>query len=638
MCLGHVAFIALRRAHPDEVFMRRNTIGGIGGALLILGLAVGGCGGDDGGDGAKPSGSTGGSGGSTSNPNLAPALDFVSDEMQTLQFGQTVDLAVRYYDLNTQTAIAGEQISYAIAGDTAGSQLGALMATTDAAGEARVSFIAGQQNGTVSVEVSPPAGGGSPIAFQIVISDVPVGSIAVSMAYLGELPLEHLLPQLYRGVSCSGLDPDALPVPIGTTDPPLSSINDTTSWSALEVGTDYAVTVTGNVGPNVRAFGCVDAVAVEQSMNTDVPVALADLDWPGPVLGTYELVNQLDFGGKLPGSVQTSVNLLAELTDDDDVDCNTSTQDYGQDPGAFLTDFVMRQTCHWECLSGEDFDTCSEIDHGYGDLEALCTNNMMTWDGGQPKFFGGCGSWEVGAPWLQDQINAYVAQHVPGGVLAFAEMAGDIARAINQAKIYSELNVQEGSDTSQPMTHRLVQMEVLLHDMNGAEHTFLFELADAGLTSLQTNSAISVDGTDVTIPEHEFNLSYGKLVQYIYVNGLLPLFGFSSTGGMFASWVDCASVGQWLALNVAWVPMSAQGWKSFCDSGIQLAGDTFDNQLAGTIEAEGVLSLEGTCVAADIDPITNIASTLSNGQWVGSWNEVNGGSGDISGTFEGTLQ
>ena len=614
--------------------MRRHTVSGILGALLVLGLAAGGCGNDGGEDGDA----TGGSGGTHTNPDAAPTLAFVSDEMQTLQFGQSADLTVRYYDLNTQANIAGEPISYAIVGDAVGAELGALKATTDGAGEAHMSLTAGEQNGSFTVDVTPPAGGGSPITFQIVISDVPMGSISVSMSYLGELPLEDLLPQLHRGVSCTELDPDALPAPLETTDPPLASLNDTTGWNGLEVASDYAVTVTGSVGPDVRAFGCVDAIVVEQSDNTDVQVALADLDWPGPVLGTYDLVNQLDFGGELPGSVQSSVDLLDELTDDNDIDCNDATQDYGQDPGAFLMDFIMRQSCHWECLPGEDFDNCSEINHSYGSIEALCTQNMMFWDGGQPDFYGGCGAYETAGTWVQNQINTYVAQNVPGGVMAFAEMAGDIARAINEAKIYSVLQVQDGSDTSQPMIHTLVEMEVLLHDMNGTEQTFRFELADAGLASLQTNAALSVDGTDVTIPEHEFNLAYGKLVQYIYLKGLLPLFGFTDSGDMFASWVDCAAVGQWLADNVSFAFMSAQGWESLCDSGIQLAGDTFDNQLAGTTDAEGVLRLAGTCVAEDIDASTNIASTLSNGEWIGSWNEDNGGSGDITGTFEGELQ
>lgn len=615
--------------------MRQHAVSSILGALLVFGIAVGGCGGDDSDGGSKPSGSTGGSGGTTSDPGVAPALAFVAQEVQTLEFGQSTNLAVRYYDLNTQKGIPGARISYAIAGDPVGSQLGALAATTDAAGEASVSLSAGQQNGSFTVEVSAPED--PSIAFQIVISDVPVGSVDVSMAYLGELSLENLVPQLHRGVDCSGLDPDALPAPMATTAPPLGSINDTTGWTALEVGTDYTVTVTGKVGPSIRAFGCVDAIEVEQSKTTDVPVALADIDFPGPVMGTYDLVNQLDFGGELPGSVQTSVDLLDELTDDQDIDCNDATQDYGQDPGAFLTDFMMRQSCHWECLPGEDFDDCSEINHGYGDIKALCTQNMMFWDGGQSKFYGGCGAYEVGGPWLQDQINTYVEQNVPGGLMAFAEMAGDLARAINKAKIHSVLSVQDGSDTSQPMTHQLVEMEVLLHDAQGAEHTFRFDLADAGLTSLQVNAALSVQDTSVTIPEHEFNLSYGKLVQYIYLNGLLPLFGHSSSADMFGSWIDCAAVGQWLAANVTAL-QSAQTWESLCDAGIQLAGDTFDSQLAGTIEADGVLRLEGTCVASDIEPITNIAASLTDGEWVGSWNEDNGGSGDITGTFEGTLR
>jgi hypothetical protein len=611
--------------------MKWRTFSSIVVASLIVGFAVGGCGGDDG----------GGDTNETTKPYTPPAdadpkLEFVANQSQTLEFGASVDLAIRYVDQTTGNGLAKAPIDFVIEGDAGGSQLGAVRATTDASGNAGVSLTAGQQNATFQVKVSPPANGGEPISFQIAVSDQPIGSITVAMSYLGELTLENLVPSLHKGVSCDGLDPNALPTPLQTTNPGLADIDETTGFVSVDVASDYAVTVTGNVGPNIRAFGCYDGIAVEQSKDTPVKVALYDLDWPGPVLGTYDLVNELDFGGTLPDSVQLAVDILDELTDDQDVTCNDVTEDYGQDPGAFLTDFVMRQTCHWECEAGEDYDTCSQINHGWGDISAVCKETMTSWDGGQPRFFGGCGAWETAAPWVQDQINGYITQYVPGGVLAFAEMAGDLARAINQAKIYSELNVQEGSDTAQPMTHRLVQMEVLLHDMAGDEHIFKFDMADVGLTSLQTNASLSVDVDAVTIPEHEFKLSYGKLIQYIYLNGLLPLFNYASSAEMFADWINCTSVGVWLADNVGF--LQANDWAGYCDMGVTLAGDTFDTQLSGLIKAEGTLKLQGTCTATDIDPISNIAATLSNGKWIGTWGEDAGSTGNVSGTFVGTLQ
>lgn len=614
--------------------MIRRTIGSILGAVLVFGLAAGGCGGDEG--GSNNTAGSAGSGGYAPNTPASPTLELLVAANQTLEFEQVTDIAVRYYDADTGEGIADAPISYAIVGDGVGSKLGALQATTNQAGEARVSLTAGSNNGSFTVEVTPPKG--ISVSVQIVISDQPIGSLEVTMTYLGVLPLENLSPQIHQGVACSGLDPNALPPPWKTADPLPDSIDDTVSWSGIDVASDYAVTVTGQVGPSIRAFGCVDNIDVQQSQTTQVKVALADLDFPGPVLGTYELVNQLDFGDTLPGSVGKAIDLLDELTDDQNIDCDLKTQDYGQDPGAFLTDFVMRQTCHWECLPGEDFDTCSEINHGLGDIGALCRENMMFWKGGQPAFFGGCGAWEVGAPWLQEQINSYIEANVPNGILAFSMMGGDLARAINKAKIYSELDVQQGSDTSQPMTHRLRQMEVLLHDMSGVEHVYLFDLDNVGLKSLQANATVTVDGTVVTIPKHEFALSYGKLVQYIYQNGLLPLFGFTSTTDMFSSWVDCMELAQWLVVNAAWVPMSVSGWNGFCEAGIQLAGTTFDSQLAGAIKDEGTLELEGTCSAEDINIVTNIASTLADGIWAGNWGESSGGSGNVTGTFSGTLK
>ncbi|MFW5741342.1 MAG: hypothetical protein ACOC1F_13360, partial [Myxococcota bacterium] len=602
-------------------------------ASLIVGFAAGGCGSDD------------GNAGETSNtpeykpdPNADPKLEFVANQSQTLKFGDAVDLAVRYVDQNSSNGIANAPIDYAIVDDPGGSQLGAIRATTDANGNAGVSLTAGQQNATFQVEVAPPSGGGEPIAFQIVVSDQPVGSIAVSMSYLGDLTLEHLVPSLHQGVTCDTLDYENLPTPLMTTNPALDDIDDTTSFVALSVANDYAVTVTGNVGPNVRAFGCVDGVEVLQSQQTDVKVALADVEWPGPVLGTYDLVNQLDFGGTLPDSVQTAVDILDEFSDDQDINGNPATEDWGQDPGAFLTDLVMRQTCAWECDPTETYDTCSVLNHPYGDISAIYQQNFPDWDYCKPRTAGACGAWDMfdGHIKLQELLNGYIEQYVPAGVLAFTEMAGDIARAINKAKIYSELNVQEGSDTAQPMTHRLVEMEVLLHDLDGNEHVKKFDLADAGLTSLQTNASLSVDVDYVTIPEHEFALHYGKLVQYIYLHELLPVIGYSSTADMLGTWIECAAVGQFLADNIGY--FDPIDYENYCNTAIDLAGEAFDSSIAGFIDSEGTLKLQGTCTATDIDPITNIAATLSDGKWIGQWGEDAGGAGNVSGTFTGTLR
>jgi hypothetical protein len=612
--------------------MKLRTLSSIIGASLIVGFAMGGCGSDDGNSEETTNPPY------TPDPNAAPKLLFVASQAQMLQFGQTASLTVRYVDQNKgDTGITGAPIDYVIVGEGGGSKLGATRATTNSTGEANVVLTAGQQNATFQVEVSPPTNGGTPISFQVAVSDQPIGSIGVSMAYLGELPLEKFIPELHKGVTCANVDPEAIPTPLMTTSPPLASIDDTTSFVALNVADNYAVTVTAKVGPtNIRAFGCVDGIAVKQSETTNVKVALADLDWPGPVLGTYDLTNILDFGGTLPSSVQLAVDVIDEFTDDKapNAGCDLNNQWYGEDPGAFLSDFIMRQTCRWECAPGEDWNTCSG-DHPWGDIGAVCLQDMTSWGGGQPRFTGGCGGWEVASSFVQNQINDLVKKNVPGGVLAFAEMAGDLARAINQAKIYSVLNVQEGSDTAQPMTHKLTEMEVLLHNMQGQENIYKFDLAKVGLTSLQTNANLSVDVTYVTIPEHEFKLSYGKLIQYIYLNGLLPLLGFTSTAEMFQSWVNCQTIGVYLEGKIGW--MSANQYEQYCNTAITLAGDTFDNQIFNLIKGDGTLKLQGTCTADDID-INNIAHTLADGKWIGQWGEDAGSSGNVSGTFVGKLR
>lgn len=576
----------------------------------------------------------------TPDPEAQPALEFVSSQSQTLLFEKSVDLTVRYVDKRDGSAISSAPLDFAIEGSAEGSTLSAQRASTDASGKATVKLTSGSTNTSFKVKVVPPANGGDPISFNVVVSDTPLGSMKVEMGYLGEVTdLKVFIPRLYKGVKCDDLqkNPDAMPTPLMTTDPALDSVDDTTTFTALDLGTDYVVAVTAaKVGTKVRAFGCEENIEVKQNQETLVSVGLIDLDWPGPVLGTYKLDNRLDFGGTLPSSVDLAVNILDELTDDDDINGNAITEDWGQDPGAFITDFVMRQTCAWECNPTDTYDTCTPINHEYGDISMLYLQDFTSWNHGRPRFTGGCGIWEFAHTFVQDQINTQLQNLLPEAVFAFAEIGGDIARAINKAHIYSELVVQEGSDITVPTKHKLVEMEVLLHDLQGNEKIYKFNLADAGMTSIETNADLIVNDMDVEIPEHEFKLSYGKLVQYIYLHGVLPMFGYASSAELFASFVNCQTMGQWLADNVGIMP--ADTYEQYCDIGIQLAGDTFDEKLAGFIKAEGSMKLKGTCTAADLD-INEIAHTLKNGVWMGKWGEEGDPIGGlITGSFTGTLQ
>ena len=103
-------------------------------------------------------------------------------------------------------------------------------------------------------------------------------------------------------------------------------------------------------------------VSVQAREDTQVNVTLENQPIPPSFVGQWDLDNQLDFGGALPPSVDTFLNVIGEIGDDDatdamgrpsrertDLDGDGIAPEYGVDPGAFAVDLAMRQTCHWEC-------------------------------------------------------------------------------------------------------------------------------------------------------------------------------------------------------------------------------------------------------------------------------------------------
>ena len=305
--------------------------------------------------------------------------------------------------------------------------------------------------------------------------------------------------------------------------------------------------------------------------------------------------------------------------------------DWGQDPGAFVTDIVMRQTCHWECMGGEDYGSCSSINHRLGDLRLLYTQDFTSWSGAQSRFFGGCGAWEIAARTSQIWINDQIGTYVPEIVLRFIDSAGDLARAVTMSQIQSVLTLDPEDAGMIPMTHELVTMEVVLRDLGGSSHTVVVNLADAGVMSRTATSAAMASGDELLIPAHTFQIHFGELVQYIYLNHLLPLFGFSSTADMLMEWIDCDSVAA--ALYEASDLLSEMRYRDACVAGVEAAGDFVDDRIAGLIDVAAVLTISGNARGTELST-EGIAQRLEMGLWTGSWDEA-GTAMTIDGTFVG---
>jgi hypothetical protein len=612
------------RQHPSKLAL------GVG-TLALLAMVVGACGG---------SAATIGDGGQQDGPGYCdqPGLFLVSPQAITLSAQAQQELKVRYA-CGDQT-YAGVVVNYAVVGDGKGSVLSSASAQTASDGVASVTLTAGTQSATFQVTASTPDT--APVTFSITVNTDNVGTISVTMTYGGAIVYTEYTAYLFDGVACTAVDPFS---PAGAVQvaAPVGVISAKPQFVSVPAGTNhsYTVAVVAKKATEILGFGCTPAITVTAGAKTDTTVAIEDI--PITFSGTYVLDNHFDFADLLPPSVENIVDIFDEMTDDDDVNGNATTQDFGIDPAAFLLDFVYRQICHWQCNSGETFDTCSQINHGWGDQKLIYTEDFKTWSGNKPRFTGACGildeSWGANQ-YVQTQVQNLIVSYVPDVILRVLTMIGDLARAINKAHIKSHLilsDIRPGRQGN--FSHELKTMMVDLHDLAGTLHSYEVDLASAGVGTISYTGNTTVLNDKLQIPSHTFQLKFGKLVQYIYLNYLLPMLGYTSTADMFKDWVNCASVGTWLDAKLnefIGISPGATTLAGYCTTGLEAGGAWVENSMANWISAETQFTLTGECSADQIDA-HRVATSLKDGTWDGHWSE-GGAQADFTGTFTGIRQ
>lgn len=576
-------------------------------------------------------------------------LEIVGSSAVNLQWNDATELVVRYLDQD-EAPIEDAPIDWAIEGDDGGSRLSAFQSYTDLNGTARIGLTAGMTNTTFSVVVSPPADG-DPVRFDVAVSDTAIGSITVTMIYGGERELSSFEAQLFDGEACSGLDPTALPDSLRSV--PASMLSERPGFAGVDPGSMYTVAVLArNARNQLSAFGCTDLIVVAAGNDTEVDVTLNEQALPPDFVGVWDLDNEFDFGGALPPSVEDLVDVIGELADDDytdgsgdpdaetvsdgDLDGDGFTPEYGVDPGAFVTDIAMRQTCDWECVGSEDFGECS-VGHRFGDIGAIYEEVFNTWGGAQSRFFGGCAAWEVVKTPFQNQINANAPVAFSS---AWLQLAADLSNAITNAQITSRLTISPsaGNEFEVPIEHELLEMRVPFRPLGGGSEVATFALVDAGFVSIPAEETSTVDGETLIIPDHSFDMNWGQLALYIYREVLLPgVFGVDSTGELIAGWVDCMQIAVWLRDEIERLFVfspSVSDLRGYCMDGLNAIGTLLEDEIAARIDAPGTLTIGGTALGDDIDEATGRVDALVDGMWEGTFTEETM-MRELTGTFTG---
>jgi hypothetical protein len=451
----------------------------------------------------------------------------------------------------------------------------------------------------------------------------------MELEYGGARTFTSFTPMMFAEYECRDLSASRLPT-ANITGRVGTDIRGKLKMAGIPAGEfTFAVVADGTAG---KGFGCI-RTTITKGKETVARVTLTDAGVNRVYQGTYQLLNRFDFSGGLPDTVQSALHILDELTDDHAIHGNSTTDQWGQDPGAFITDIAMRQTCGWECSGGEGYDDCND-NHPLGDLKQVYNENFVSWSGAQSRFPGGCAAWEVAALHSQNWINDQIGTYVPEIVLRFLDTAGDLTRVITDARIQSELVLEPIDEFGRMrMTHRLKSMDVTLRGLDGDEHFYAFELKEVTTRGLEvTGYATVTESGMLELPEQTFPIGLGKLLQHIYKKGVLPIFGFENTAAMLKNWIDCEAVAR--ALHGASDLLSVDTYEGACDGGLDMAGRLIESQLGNFAGSGSAMTVEGTATGVALTT-KGLAQRLEPGEWRGAWD---GDVSEIEGTFTGQLK
>lgn len=212
-------------------------------------------------------------------------LSPLGDRRLALVSGEEVTLEVALEDADTGAPVADAHVSFSLQGRQ-DATLAELSVPTDDAGVARNRLMAGELNGTFTVEVS--AAGAAPVTIQVAVSDAGFGTLVVQAPYTGK----RLVTQRHIAVvsmqACDTVSPDP-----GDHVALLTDAAVVESDFVLPAGQHYTVVALAEgEGGTLLATSCAPDVAIEAGQASVALLRFEDRPLvPG---GTYDLLAKLE--------------------------------------------------------------------------------------------------------------------------------------------------------------------------------------------------------------------------------------------------------------------------------------------------------------------------------------------------------
>ena len=506
-----------------------------------------------------------------------------------VEVGQQTQIMVRVIDLDEDAPAADFSVQTLLTqmippvedGVVGDASLTTLSAVTNQDGLANLTFRAGEMP-LILYDLTFSGLEAQPSSMEIAVSDIPVGTLRVSLQYEGPIPLKTIRVGVLKGTyGCSYFKPENPP----TSDVTMKALLGTeakATFEDLEAGESYTVFATATTdvpdeGEHLAAGGCLEGVFVQKEQLNDVSLTLnvTTLKLAGTyrVEGTYNFTNvAVEFLNEqgLAGQILADVILFFD------------------EPGTIILKYVEE--------AAKQFLPSLAVEIVFDLIGEPIADALSNWLLGIPELQN---FWIIG----QD-VTGVVSSMELISLVQFSKVYSDYQLHGSEEFIGLTLTWKLGCDPQSPDYEECGKYTYTLEDFE--DPNFPLDLASSEFT------ATILNWNQLQIDPHVLYINYGKLILFVINYVILPEIanGATSLSSAFQELLNCNN----LSSPIPGIGDSAV--QGACNFAVTLIGTYIESLLSG-LQWDSTLSLQGTCSLIDDDD-NLVVDRLTNGVYSGS--------------------
>ena len=544
----------------------------------------------------------------------------------SLLFEERANVIARVVFADNGNPVGERPVSFALDGDTSGSNLALQTATTGPDGRVSNVLTAGQLRADLQIVISTTQRDGSTLTevVDVVVDGVYRGGIRVGFEYSDVVPLAEITASLHEGVlDCEDVNFGSLPPVVDSK--LTGDVDATVLFGSLEENKLFSVTVEAK-GPagNIVAYGCAiaDPVVGRSVVTTTVPLKLEMVD----LEGTYDFSTTMHLNETLPGVAGTVVNEVGN---------------FFHDPAELMLRYL-----------GLALEQYVGLDPTYWDLGLMLAATSAGYSAADFE-----SNEHMVAQFIYDNLLDRLPEWVDDGM----SIGGDVTDLVNNLRVGGKMDIVNATAEGQ-LNGNWGWDDFLFTWRYGQECDFTntccgrttYSGAEVGLepvaadfsgtaTPREAESGDTELAFDLAIDEHRLGLQYGTIILFTLNEFVLPeltgqdnlacaaesLFGCEAggefvCGGQSVGVCGCDRVGAWLSNALSsFVDLDPAMGTLACDMAIQGAAGYLEGQMQelawyGTSDGYLSMTVDGTITDSDLDLkgdeiVATAAGTLSLG-------------------------